>query len=84
MSRKELLIWVALCLVGCSIIIGVFALIGHLQDAKKTEEKEKQATAQAVVTSEAMTYYSKNAAANLEKALKELDEMKPIKPGETK
>ena len=92
MSKKELLFWLLFCIVGLGIVVGIFALIGHLPDTEKTKtvsvKHDKKPvdrdTAQAIVTAETMTYYSNKSVENMKAALDELNDWKPIKPGETK
>ena len=89
MSKKEILFWVVLSVFSFGLGFGITALVDRHNSKPKASLlnpdglTEEQSAAQAVVVSEALSYYSKNAAANLEKALNELKTSRPIKPGQT-
>lgn len=90
MKKKEILLWVVFGLFAFGLGFGIIALVDRHNSKPKATllnpdgVTEKQAAVQAQAVSEGLTYYSKNASANLEEVLNEMKNIRPIKPGETK
>ena len=90
MRKKEILFWAVFGLLAFGLGFGIVALADRHQSKPKATllnpdgVTEKQAAAHAQVVSEGLTYYSTNAAANLEAVVNELDNIRPIQPGQTK
>ena len=90
MSRREVLFWVVFCFISLGLGFGIAVLVDrHNSDPKAILRNpagltDQDAAAQTAVVSETLTFYSKNAAANMEKALNELNDTKPLqrKPAE--
>lgn len=92
MEKKKILLWIIAGIFVFGLGFGVMALIDHHKSSPEQKissilipdkEAERQAATQTVVTAEAMSYHSKAASANLEAVVKELDNIRPIQPGQT-
>lgn len=79
MSKKEILLWAVIGLLVFGLGFGITALVDWYNSKPKASFQnpdgltEKEAAAQAEAVSAGLSYYSKNASANLEKVFKDLD-----------
>ena len=90
MRKKEILFWVVFGFFAFGLGFGITALVDHYNSKPKATllnpdgVTEKQAAVQAQAVSEGLTYYSKNASANLEEVLNEMKNMKSHQTGNAK
>ncbi len=81
MSKKEILVWAVIGLFVFGLGFGITALIDWYNSKPKATLlnpdglTEQQAAAQSAAVSEALSYYGKNASANLEALAKDLEKM---------
>ena len=90
MRKKEIFLWTVIGLLVFGLGFGITALVDRYNSKPKATLlnpnglTEQQAAAQSAAVSEALSYYGKNAAANMEKTLNELNNIRPVQPGQTK
>ena len=84
MIKKAILFWFVFSLFVLGVGFGISALVNRQKSKNPDDVVGKPDAAHSEAISEAISHYSKNAAANLDAAVDELDKIRPIHPGQTK
>ena len=84
MIKKAILFWFVFSLFVLGVGFGISALVNRQKSKNPDDVMGKPDAAQSEAVSEAISHYSKTSAANLDAVVKELDNIRPIHPGQTK